>query len=489
MNVTSRRGDGAAIHRTSYAASDDIFVLEGSSFTDCNALHGNGGAVMVAGRILSSVRNSSFERCSSGGIGGAIAMGSTAAASRSSILDSHFMDCLAGEKGGGIGVTGAGATLLIAGCEFVRCQVVAEVVEEKCMLLTMKTLNLYDMWGGAVLFLVASDGFESVSSLVPSDLECASPNEFCDTSTYSICKCRCDSVAESILANKSIANFTMDCAIGKADQTKEICLDAAVHGTSFKIVVTSGAWPFAVVWTLGESEADPTTYVADGKANQIRDDIEPFTDVRSASSGYGGGAIYANNSALVQVSRCGFFDTGVTSTFGGGAIYVESEEGSSLAESTTAQTELVVTSSSFQQASASFGVAIYNSLARVTFNNSFIQRSVKDDPVNLFFDADSSAVCTSACSRGQYGSCTALGASCASCRVDVCISCPPGRIGISSGATSLEEGCVECSEGSATSKAGSVEPCAVCTPGTFAADASSVPTSSGAVQCKFAVHA
>ena len=76
MNVTSRRGDGAAIHRTSYAASDDIFVLEGSLFTDCNALHGNGGAVMVAGRILASVRNSSFERCSSGGIGGAIAMGS-----------------------------------------------------------------------------------------------------------------------------------------------------------------------------------------------------------------------------------------------------------------------------------------------------------------------------------------------------------------------------------------------------------------------------
>jgi hypothetical protein len=139
------------------------------------------------------------------------------------------------------------------------------------------------------------------------------------------------------------------------------------------------------------------------------------------------------------VTTCSFVDTAASGSFGGGAIYVQSEEGSSISESTTTQTALRVTFSTFQGASAHLGTAMYNSLADVVFKDSFIG-SDEGDPANRFFDADQSALCTSGCPRGQYGNCTSLGASCASCVVGACILCPPGRTGTTkSGATSRDD--------------------------------------------------
>ena len=104
------------------------------------------------------------------------------------------------------------------------------------------------------------------------------------------CKCKCDSHAEAVLAKNSIANFTMDCEIGGREQTKEICLDAATQGTLFEIVVTAGVTPEMVEWTLGTTDrfSNPTAYVSDGRASELRY-LQPFEDLRSASSGYGGG--------------------------------------------------------------------------------------------------------------------------------------------------------------------------------------------------------
>ena len=133
------------------------------------------------------------------------------------------------------------------------------------------------------------------------------------------------------------------------------------------------------------------------------------------------GALYVNNSASVLVSGCTFEDTSVSSTFGGGAIYVESEEGSSSAQSSTTQTYLHVSSSTFHRSTAFLGTAIYNSLAIVTFDNSFVAADDGEgDPSNRFFDAAQSATCTSSCGRNQYGNCSLLGTSCASCFIDSC---------------------------------------------------------------------
>ena len=54
------------------------------------------------------------------------------------------------------------------------------------------------------------------------------------------------------------------------------------------VVDGTGAAPFAVEWTLGTSD-NPTAFISDGKASEVLFPIEPFADLRSASSGYGGG--------------------------------------------------------------------------------------------------------------------------------------------------------------------------------------------------------
>jgi hypothetical protein len=183
------------------------------------------------------------------------------------------------------------------------------------------------------------------------------------------------------------------------------------------------------------------------------------------------GALYVNNSASVLVSGCTFEDTSVSSTFGGGAIYVESEEGSSSAQSSTTQTYLHVSSSTFHRSTAFLGTAIYNSLAIVKFDNSFVAADDGEgDPSNRFFDAAQSATCTSSCGRNQYGNCSLLGTSCASCFIDSCYvsatgceSCPAGRVTTT---TALEQQSRSFSTGA------------------FVADESMVPTSSEALQCK-----
>ena len=119
------------------------------------------------------------------------------------IRKARFVDCSAGERGGAL--TWGGGAARIEECEFAKCRVEAAAATEQCVRLTMKTSNSYDMWGGAVLFLVGSDGFASVADLVAADLECSSPNEFCLSAVG--CKCTCDSHAEAVLAKNSIAKF------------------------------------------------------------------------------------------------------------------------------------------------------------------------------------------------------------------------------------------------------------------------------------------
>ena len=195
------------------------------------------------------------------------------------------------------------------------------------------------------------------------------------------------------------------------------------------------------------------------------------------------GALFINDSASVAVLRCTFVETCAEGT-GGGAIFVESEEGSSLAASSTMQTVLRVTSSTFRAASAYLGTTLYNSLANVVFEDSFVAPD-GGDPSNRFFDADQTARCASLCPEGSFGNCSLLGASCASCEIGQCISCPPGRTGISqvTGSTSMEEGCRICPEGYAAAAAGTVESCFKCSKGTFAADSFGDSTKSSAVQC------
>jgi hypothetical protein len=183
----------------------------------------------------------------------------------------------------------AGGDASLLNCEFTRCQVRAYVSEEECLLLTMKTVEMYYQWAGAVLYIVASKEFASALNLGPSDLACSNSNsDYCEGEDIrDLCKCRCNSNAERILQNQSIANFTMACAANTNDQVRKICIDAATQGTSFGVVITTGAFPFAVAWTLG-TEAAPTAYITEGKATEIRP-FEPFADPRSASSGFGGG--------------------------------------------------------------------------------------------------------------------------------------------------------------------------------------------------------
>ena len=66
----------------------------------------------------------------------------------------------------------------IDGCAFVGCRIAADADASAArMLLTMKTLNTLDMWSGAVLFVVPSSRFESLS-LTTADLACSQPNQF-----------------------------------------------------------------------------------------------------------------------------------------------------------------------------------------------------------------------------------------------------------------------------------------------------------------------
>ena len=44
----------------------------------------------------------------------------------------------------------AGGDASLLNCEFTRCQVRAYVSEEECLLLTMKTVEMYYQWAGAV---------------------------------------------------------------------------------------------------------------------------------------------------------------------------------------------------------------------------------------------------------------------------------------------------------------------------------------------------
>ena len=65
FNATAE-GDGAAIYRASYAARDDILGLVRTTFLDCRASGGSGGAIFVSGRINVAALNSSFVYVSMG---------------------------------------------------------------------------------------------------------------------------------------------------------------------------------------------------------------------------------------------------------------------------------------------------------------------------------------------------------------------------------------------------------------------------------------
>jgi hypothetical protein len=278
--------DGAAIYRLSHAPIDDILELTGCSFVNCSASKGSGGAAYVSGAVAIIVANSSFRGCTSGTSGGAISILSTASATQSSFVQSRFMDSTAGERGGALYLR-ENVRYNINECKFLRCRVKAAIMTEQCLQLTMRTLEPNSQWAGALLFLVKSEDLDKVSDLVPQDFDCTSPNKFCSGAVRSKCKCQCLSRAEESLASIAIANFTMKCQ-GGGDQQKTICLDAATQGSSFAIFVTAGADPITVQWSLGTA-MDPTTYISDGQANQIRYSIEPFSDTRSAANGYGGG--------------------------------------------------------------------------------------------------------------------------------------------------------------------------------------------------------
>lgn len=129
---------------------------------------------------------------------------------------------------------------------------------------------------------------------------------------------------------------------------------------------------------------------------------------------------------------------------------------------TTRQTTLRISSSTFQQTSAYFGAALYNSFADVVLSNSFIALNEEESPNNQLFDVYMSTKCQSICQIGSYGNCTALGQSCASCTLNTCRECPRGRTGVLRGAVSLEDGCKACETGFSMPKAGQKSVCTMC---------------------------
>ena len=73
----------------------------------------------------------------------------------------------------------AGGDASLLNCEFTRCQV--RHTAEECLLLTMKTVEMYYQWAGAVLYILASKEFASALNLVSSDLACSNSNsDYCE---------------------------------------------------------------------------------------------------------------------------------------------------------------------------------------------------------------------------------------------------------------------------------------------------------------------
>ena len=93
--------------------------------------------------------------------------------------------------------------------------------------------------------------------------------------------------------------------------------------------------------------------------------------------------------------------------------------------------------------------------------------------------------CSSSCDVGQYGMCETMG-SCVSCEVDVCLSCPPGKWGHKSGATSEDDGCTSASEGYYTTTSGAATQ-TLCGNGSYvtddAADDDGVGVAVGGTHC------
>ena len=101
---------------------------------------------------------------------------------------------------------------------------------------------------------------------------------------------------------------------------------------------------------------------------------------------------------------------------------------------------------------------MYNELSTATVTNSYIDGATMEigtsaAPQNSIFFGSGEFTCSSSCDAGQYGNCSTM-EPCSSCEVDVCLTCPPGKWGHKSGATSEEDGCTVTDEGYYTTLSG-----------------------------------